>query len=100
MVLAKMQGTWRSTQDRNSSLKITGSTVHVIYRSPGIDSDDPFQIVFVPTCDPDLSDPGKSAFRFKNDTLDLCYILKEASAAKLSYIYAGRGNTLSFRKVR
>ena len=94
-----MQGTWRSTDDSLSVMRIEGDRVTELYDGEAMDA--PATVRAVADCDGRQSDPAGDAFVFEDGTEDpRCFTMDAVDETSLAYVYSARGNRLAFERVR
>lgn len=94
--LAKLQGTWQSTDDPAVVVEIQGDQFTERYNGEG----DALTIRFLDTCEGRPEDPEERYFTLTDESGSLCYYLIRADETVLEYSYLPRGNTHSFRRMR
>lgn len=93
--IEKLQGTWRSRDDRAVVLEIRGDQVTSWYDGEmlGVET-----LRFVDGCETRREEPAGEYFLLTDGDDSLCYHLTLAGETLLEYTYLARGNTLSYRR--
>lgn len=97
LVAQPLLGTWQSTVDPRYRIRIAPEKFSEYYDGK-LQSESPMTLDSDCNAEGDPA-PTTSYFSVGSDEEAICYLISEVTDTTLRYIYVGRGNTLSFRRV-
>ncbi len=95
--IVKLQGKWISKDDAASAIEIQDNEITYFYNKGRMNAG---TIRFVNNNEERLEDPNGSYFLITEDDESMCYYLIKATESVLEYSNVGRGNTLSYTKMK